>query len=83
MAKSENNFVTINELKKKYNGQTIRLAMLSTHYTQPFDWNEKILKDAKIILDKWYEFYIDENIHISDSNKMFLLDDLNLSLIHI
>ena len=78
MAKSENNFVTINELKKKYNGQIIRLAMLSTHYTQPFDWNEKILKDAKIILDKWYEFYIDENIHISESNKMFLLDDLNI-----
>ena len=78
MAKSENNFITIHDLKKKYNGQTIRLAMLFTHYTQPFDWNEKILKDAKMTLDKWYEFYIDDNIKINENNLTFLLDDLNI-----
>ena len=44
MSKSLGNFITINELKKNYNGQVIRLAMLSTHYSQPFDWNNEILE---------------------------------------
>ena len=30
MSKSLGNFITINELKNNYNGQVIRLAMLST-----------------------------------------------------
>ena len=54
------NFITINELKKNYNGQVVRLAMLSTHYTQPFDWNENILDVSQKSLDKWYEFYSDD-----------------------
>jgi len=53
MSKSLGNFITINELKKNYNGQVVRLAMLSTHYTQPFDWNENILEASKKSLDKW------------------------------
>ena len=46
MAKSEGNFVTINELKSRFDGQVVRLAMLSTHYTQPFDWNDRILETS-------------------------------------
>jgi cysteinyl-tRNA synthetase len=76
MSKSSGNFITINELKEKYNGQVIRLAMLSTHYTQPFDWNDEILSSSNKILDKWYDFF-DENSDLSLSNLSFLLDDLN------
>ena len=32
MSKSEGNFVTVNQLKQKYQGEVIRLAMISTHY---------------------------------------------------
>ena len=80
MSKSLGNFVTINELKNKYNGQVIRLAMLSTHYTQPFDWNKNILENSKNSLEKWYEFYSDEDDSINDDNLKYLLDDLNTPL---
>ena len=32
MSKSEGNFITVNELKDRYHGEVIRLAMLMTHY---------------------------------------------------
>ena len=80
MSKSLGNFITINELKNKYNGQVIRLAMLSTHYTQPFDWNENILENSRKSLEKWYEFYSDEGESINDANLKYLLDDLNTPL---
>ena len=77
MSKSLGNFITINSLKNKFSGQVIRLAMLNTHYTQPFDWNNEILETSKKNLDKWYEFYADQEIDILDENLTFLLDDLN------
>jgi len=80
MSKSLGNFITINQLKNNYNGQVVRLAMLSTHYTQPFDWNENILEVSKKSLDKWYEFYSDQEEDISKENLKFLLDDLNTPL---
>ena len=80
MSKSLGNFITIDELKSKYDGQVLRLAMLSTHYRQPFDWNDKILEDAKKILGKWYEFYSQETIEINEENLNPLLDDLNTPL---
>ena len=80
MSKSLGNFITINELKSKYNGQVVRLAILSTHYTQPFDWNSEILNISKKILEKWYEFYSDNNFKILNENLKFLLDDLNTPL---
>ena len=80
MSKSLGNFITINELKSEYNGQVIRLAILSTHYTQPFDWNSEILNISKKTLEKWYEFYSDNNFKILNENLKFLLDDLNTPL---
>ena len=80
MSKSLGNFITINELKNNYNGQVIRLAMLSTHYTQPFDWNKNILENSRKSLEKWYEFYSDEPESINDVNLKYLLDDLNTPL---
>jgi cysteinyl-tRNA synthetase len=80
MSKSLGNFITIDELKSKYDGQVLRLAMLSTHYRQPFDWNDKILEDAKKILEKWYAFYSEETTEINEENINPLLDDLNTPL---
>ena len=77
MSKSLGNFITINELKNKYDGQVIRLAMLSTHYRQPFDWNEKNLETSYMTLNKWYEFYSDQDNKLDLSTLEVLADDLN------
>ena len=77
MSKSLGNFITINELKNKYDGQVIRLAMLSTHYRQPFDWNEKNLETSYMTLNKWYEFYSDQDNKLDLGTLEVLTDDLN------
>ena len=54
MSKSIGNIVTINKLRENVNGQVIRLALLSSHYKQPLDWNKKLIKESQNTLDKWY-----------------------------
>lgn len=52
MAKSKGNFITIREALKKWSANLIKIAFLSTHWRKPFDWNEQILGQAKVILEK-------------------------------
>ena len=54
MSKSIGNIVTINKLRNNVNGQVVRLALLSSHYKQPLDWNEKLIRESQNTLDKWY-----------------------------
>ncbi|MDX2113090.1 MAG: cysteine--tRNA ligase [Alphaproteobacteria bacterium] len=55
MSKSLGNFTTVKDvLDKGVPGEVIRLAYLMTKYNEPLDWNEKLLTDAKKILDGWY-----------------------------
>jgi len=54
MSKSTGNIISINNLSKKYNGQVVRLALLSSHYKQPLLWNEKLINECKKTLNKWY-----------------------------
>ena len=68
MSKSDGNFVTVNQLKQKYQGEVIRLAMISTHYRQPLNWTENNLTECKKTLDKWYEL-ISENNFSFDNEK--------------
>jgi cysteinyl-tRNA synthetase len=78
MSKSLGNIVTINKLKENINGQVIRLALLSSHYKQPLDWNEKLIKESQNTLDKWYGQF--EKIELEEvENEMLnsLLEDLN------
>ena len=91
MSKSEGNFVTVNQLKQKYQGEVIRLAMISTHYRQPLNWTENNLIECKKTLDKWYQL-IPENNFSFDNEKISsevidaLEDDLNtpkaISILH-
>jgi cysteinyl-tRNA synthetase len=60
MSKSEGNFVTIHELLetrnfggRSYDGPTLRLAMLRTHYRSPIDWTIRGLEESKQIIDSW------------------------------
>ena len=77
MSKSLGNVITITNAVKKYSGQVVRLALLSAHYSQPLDWNDKLLESQKGIIEKWYRLYekTDEEdiLDVSES----LLDDLN------
>jgi len=60
MAKSEGNFVTINELlntetfgARRWPGEVLRLAMLMTHYREPIDFSVRKLEEAEAVLAKW------------------------------
>ena len=78
MSKSLGNIVTINKLRKNVNGQVARLALLSSHYKQPLDWNEKLLEESQNTLDKWYTQF--EKINPEElKNDVLkpLLEDLN------
>ena len=84
MSKSLGNIILVNELTESHHGEVIRLALLSSHYRQGLDWNEKIIHQASILLDKLYEIkYLlnDENIeHTSETTLetiAYLADDLN------
>ena len=51
MSKSLGNIVTIEKMRKTINGQVIRFALLSSHYKQPLDWNENLIKESQNTLD--------------------------------
>jgi cysteinyl-tRNA synthetase len=59
MAKSLGNFVTIRDLLKDWPGETVRLAMLQTHYRQPLNWTTNGLRETQRTLDLWYELTAD------------------------
>ena len=82
MSKSLGNVVYIKDLLREYNGNHIRLALLSTQYRQPIPWNKTLLDQSKSIANKITEFINNhENIEpkfISNSEiAKALLDDLN------
>ena len=77
MSKSLGNIISISEAVNKYSGQVVRLALLSAHYSQPLDWNDKLLKDQKSTIEKWYQLYEDSNVEIPLDVIDALLDDLN------
>ena len=76
MSKSLGNIISISEAVKKYSGQVVRLALLSSHYSQPLDWNDELLKSQEGVLNKWYKLYTDEKNNLTTIDEI-LLDDLN------
>ena len=77
MSKSLGNIISITDAINKYSGQVVRLALLSAHYSQPLDWNDKLLENQKLTIDKWYQLYDETNEEISLDIMDTLLDDLN------
>ena len=79
MAKSQGNILKIKEFRKKMSGQIIRLALMSAHYRQPLDWNDKLLTDCKNTLDKWYGIKYDNFKFVKVPNDILkpLYEDLN------
>ena len=45
----------VNDLLKKYDGDTIRLSLISAHYRQPLNWTKDILEQSKTTLNRIYK----------------------------
>lgn len=55
MSKSLGNFVTVHALLQRYSGETLRYALLSSHYRSPLNWGEDLLTQAQNSLDRLYQ----------------------------
>ena len=84
MSKSLGNIILVRELTDLYHGEVIRLALLSSHYRQGLDWNEKVIHQANKLINKLYEIKDDlSEIEVSNSAShdlntiSTLMDDLN------
>ena len=79
MAKSQGNILKIKDFRNKISGQIIRLALMSAHYKQPLDWNNKLLSNCESTLDKWYKVYSSnvKSTKVSDEILKPLYEDLN------
>ena len=77
MAKSQGNILKIKDFREKVSGQVLRLALISAHYKQPLDWNDKLLEDCKNTIDKWYNVYLPSNKDLNDELLQPLYDDIN------
>ena len=90
MSKSLGNYVTVNELLQRFDGEVIRFAFLMSHYRSSINFSIDMLNQAKNILDRWYtaletsEFIPTEEV-FSDVTGA-LLDDMNtpkaISILH-
>ena len=79
MAKSQGNILKIRDFHNKVSGQVLRLALMSAHYKQPLDWNDKLLSDCENTLSKWYNIEY-TNLNLDDLPEDLLkplFDDLN------
>ncbi len=79
MAKSQGNILKIKDFRNNKSGQVLRMALMSAHYRQPLDWNDKLLEECENTINKWYNVYfnIKTKLKISDEILKPLLDDLN------
>jgi cysteinyl-tRNA synthetase len=78
MSKSLGNIVTPAELLEKWDGEVLRLALLSAQYRQPLPWTEKLLEQSKAILDRLYRVIGDAPSGEIESGFVEVLsDDLN------
>ena len=82
MSKSLGNIILVKDLANEYHGEVIRLALISSHYRQGLDWNEKIIHQSKKLLDKLYKILLDLKLEdlVEIQNDSWidpLMDDLN------
>lgn len=54
MSKSLGNVLLVRDLLTEAPGEAIRLALLSTHYRRPLDWNAERLTNARRTLTRFY-----------------------------
>ena len=79
MAKSQGNILKIKDFRNNTSGQVIRLALMSAHYKQPLDWNDKLISDCQNTLNKWYRIYSSDikTVEVTKEVLKPLYEDLN------
>ena len=83
MSKSIGNIRLVHDLKNQYNGEVLRLTLLSAHYRQPLNWTKEIIDQNSKMLDRLYRCLKDlqdielKSEDLSDDAMENLLDDLN------
>ncbi|MBD1152800.1 cysteine--tRNA ligase [Pelagibacterales bacterium SAG-MED22] len=79
MSKSQGNILKIKDFRNKVSGQVLRFALMSAHYKQPLDWNDKLLNDCENTISKWYNVYSSDYYEqeVDDEILKPLYDDLN------
>ena len=90
MSKSLGNFLTINDARKLYPAESLRLMMLMTHYRKTINWTKDSAKEATAMLAKWHDKTVDVGTIVADDiDKDFIMalaDDLNtpraISILH-
>jgi len=81
MSKSLGNIVLPRDLLKKYNGETLRFALLSAQYRQPLEWTDDLIEQSKKQLDRFYRLLAEaaprEAAEAPESVVIALEDDMN------
>ena len=65
MAKSLGNVLLVRDLVEEHPGEVIRMALLSAHYRQPLDWNDRLLDATRQRLDRLYRALLDAGIDVA------------------
>ena len=84
MSKSAGNIFLVNDLTESFSGETLRYALLSSHYRQPLNWNKQLIQQSQKTLDRIYRILkenekitYDQTISADDKVLEALTDDLN------
>jgi len=78
MSKSIGNIVTPAELLETWDGEVLRLALLSAHFRQPLAWTDELVREQKKRLDRMYRRAGDAEPSEPDGELVDALrDDLN------
>jgi cysteinyl-tRNA synthetase len=83
MSKSLGNVILVDDLLKKHDSGTIRLALLSAHYRQPLNWTDSTIVEAGNLMKKFKALAKSGNFDTRNSDQTekeivdILSDDLN------
>ena len=83
MSKSLGNVILVDDLLKKHDSGTIRLALLSAHYRQPLNWTDSTIVEAGNLMKKFKTLAKSGNFDTRNSDQTekeivdILSDDLN------
>ncbi|WP_415912099.1 cysteine--tRNA ligase [Neptuniibacter sp. QD37_11] len=64
MSKSLGNFFTIRDVLEKYNAEVVRFFLARVHYRTYIDYSEDSLKEARVMLERFYQAL--RGVEISD-----------------
>ncbi|WP_415884400.1 cysteine--tRNA ligase [Neptuniibacter sp. QD34_54] len=66
MSKSLGNFFTIRDVLEKYNAEVVRFFLARVHYRTYIDYSEDSLKEARVMLERFYQAL--RGVEISDES---------------